>query len=717
MKSRVESGCFGALLMGALTFGGSAANGLATQEPASAERPNIIVIVTDDWGRGDMGVSGVLDDIRTPNVDELARSGANFSSGYITSPQCAPSRVAILTGRNQQRFGFDNINNGPLASDVRTIADRLQDAGYLTCMVGKWHLEPSAATVDWARSHHPELVKDGKITSLPFSHVEPYYPHHYGFEYYYVGNQSPYYANFDLSGRLTRPGWAKLDTHRVDAKTDAALGFIKAHQQSDRPFFLYLAYFAPHVPLDAPQSYLDRFPGEMPERRRQGLALMSAVDDGVGKIVGALEAAGQSEKTLIFFISDNGAPLGAHQGEPMEDALPVDKPGPAWCGSRNDPFLGEKGMLAEGGIRVPFIAAWPGTIPAAQVFGNPVISLDIAATANAVAGLPDDPELDGVNLIPFLTGRRTEPPHQDLCWKFWNQAAIRAGDWKFIQAGKNRRLLFNLEDDPEEKQNVHDRHPEKAQEMRERLAAWITAVSSGSMPVLDGNEQEVRWFEWYFGHNPTGAPSGGATGLPSGWTGFQDDFSRGPTGPTSEGAAVGDGYQISSVNQPHGSLQIRHDSITGSGITGLRNTVLSYETLELNSDGFVVAADMLLTRSGDRSIGLVFNFQNRENFYMARIRQNQLHIRRMVQGHETNIADHNNMAEIELDRWFRLAVASEQPHEFTVTLMDAESGEPLWEERVTDHERAFTGGYGGLVLCDNHADPRIRNLSISTLAP
>jgi arylsulfatase A-like enzyme len=685
------------------------------QQTLAAQRPNIIVIVVDDWGRADLGIYGLLDDIKTPHLDRLAQAGVNFSDGYITSPQCAPSRVAILTGMNQQRFGFDNINYGPLLPDVETIADRLLGAGYRTAMIGKWHLEPNAATVLWAKRKHPELVENGRIIRLPFSYMEPYYPHHFGFQHYYTHNQSPYFANFNTGGEAVEPAMVGNDKHRVDAKTEAAVGFINAHQQSDQPYFLYLAYYAPHVPLDAPQYYLDRFPGEMPERRRHGLALMSAIDDGIGKIVETLKAGGQYENTLIFFISDNGAPLGAHQGQPMEDVLPTYKPGPAWCGSRNDPFLGEKGMLTEGGIRVPFIAAWPGTIPSGQWFTDPVISMDIAATAAAVAGLPQVPEFDGVNLIPYLTGQKHGSPHENLYWRFWSQTAIRSGDWKLIQAGKNRRLLFNLKDDPGETQNLSDRFPERAEVMYQQLEEWNQEVVNRGMPESEGNVQEVRWFRFYFDQTNEEASNQALLPLPDGWVEFMDDFSRIGSGPTTDGSDIGPGFVITSANHSRGKLQLRSESITGAGVTGLRDTVLSYQALELNPLGFAVAADLMLTVAPDRSIGVVFNFQDHQNFHKARIRQNQIQIRRTVNGQESVIHDENSIAGIELYTRYRLTVSSIKPHEFTVELQDADSGIVIWQKQVIDIEETFSGGFGGLVLSVNHADPQLDNLAIRTL--
>lgn len=205
---------------------------------------------------------------------------------------------------------------------------------------------------------------------------------------------------------------------------------------------------------------------------------------------------------MVVFISDNGAPLGAHQGTPMHDARPVDDQVAAWDGSRNDPFRGEKGMLSEGGIRVPFLMSWPGTIPAGLTYDHPVISLDIAATANAAANLPDNPEFDGVNLLPFLRGTKQEEPHDDLYWKFWNQSAVRSGKWKYLQIASGAGFLYDLENDLEETRNLIEKHPEKARALRAKLSAWASEMMPRYSPDNGLNDQERRWYSHYFNTPP-----------------------------------------------------------------------------------------------------------------------------------------------------------------------------------------------------------------------
>ena len=466
----------------------------------AAARPNFIVIFTDDQGYADLGAHGIRDDVKTPNLDRLAREGAVFTDGYITAPQCSPSRAGLLTGRYQQRFGYDSITEGPLPLEEKTIADRLGAAGYATGMAGKWHLEPNIVTVAWALKKDPSLkTHDPERVTMPRALQLPYGPGERGFQDFYWGELQKYLRNYDLEGRSLAPAGEDHTTKddRVEEQTNAALAFLR-RQDDAKPFFLYLAYYAPHVPLDATDEHLARFPGDMPERRRTALAMIATVDDGVGRILDLLEKKKMRDNTLIFFTSDNGAPLGAQQGKPMDDVRPVGKPGPAWDGSRNDPLNGEKGMLAEGGIRVPFLASWPGRIAAGTVWKKPVIALDIAATMNAAAGLPPDPALDGVDLLPLLAAREEKAPSRDLYWRFWNQAAVRSGNWKFLRAGRDRNMLFDLARDRGEQKNVIAEHPDIAKGLEAKLAAWADEMSPPGLPDGPLNGQERAWFGYYF---------------------------------------------------------------------------------------------------------------------------------------------------------------------------------------------------------------------------
>lgn len=442
---------------------------LTLSSAADAKPPNVIVIFTDDHGWSDLGAQGIQQDLRTPNLDALAAGGVRATNGYVTAPQCVPSRAGILSGRHQNRFGVESNGESLDGFNAQlTIAERLKRAGYATGMTGKWHLGPA-----------PEIVSHG------FDDV------------YYKNANRPGWANFDLDGKDRDPGPENSGLYHLDANSAAACAFIGRHH--DQPFFFYCAYRAPHVPLDAPPKYLNRFPGKMPERRRQALAMISAIDDGVGEIMNTLREFDLEERTLIFMIGDNGAPLKIHK---------LDAPGggPGWDGSLNEPLNGEKGMLSEGGIRVPWLAYWKGTIPPGQDYDAPVISLDVAATALALAGQPADPQLDGVNLIPYLTGEALGPPHKTLYWRWIAQSAIRDGDWKLLIGGQ-REYLFDLGSDPEEQRNLADEHPEMVESLRVKLQDWAADLQPPGIGTKPMSQTWENYYDFYLDGKPAPSPS------------------------------------------------------------------------------------------------------------------------------------------------------------------------------------------------------------------
>lgn len=429
---------------------------------AWAEKPpNIIVFFTDDHGYADLSCQEVLPDVRTPNIDKLAVGGVRMSNGYVTAPQCVPSRGGLLTGRYQNKFGLEangNKNRWLTAfSETITIAERLKKVGYATGMAGKWHL--------------------GSTSTIPT----------HGFDQFFAKNSNrPGLANFDLDGKDVPQGPESTDMYHLDACSAVASAFITRYK--DQPFFFYLAYRAPHVPLDAPKKYLNRFPGEMPERRRKALAMMSAVDDGVGQIMETLRKHDLEENTLIFFISDNGAPLKIHK----EDAPGI---GAGWDGSLNDPLNGEKGTLMEGGIRTPFVMYWKDRLPAGKTYDQPVISLDMAATVNALAGLKEDAQLDGVNLMPYLTGKNQAAPHEALYWRWSGQIAIRKGQWKYV-ALEDREYLFNLDQDISESKNLLPKNKKLAAALRADWDKWSQTLNPPG--VTDGSRGAgQKYFDWY----------------------------------------------------------------------------------------------------------------------------------------------------------------------------------------------------------------------------
>lgn len=455
---------------------------------AEANKPNFLILYTDDHGWADFGLHGSDSDIRTPHLDRLAQEGVRFSRGYVTAPQCVPSRAGLLTGRHQNRFGVDDNLSGPLPLEQVTIAERLKRAGYVTGQVGKWHLNVA---------HGPGRTRQAKQS-------REHLPHAQGFDEYWCGSRGSYHASHDLSGRpLESPPQVIQDRRfRITVQTEAALSFLDRRAgRSEQPWLLYLAWFAPHVPLESPEPWFSQTPAQLPLQRRQALAMIRAMDDGLGRIRQKLKDMGQEQNTLIFFISDNGAPL---------------RPG-AWDGSLNKPLIGEKGMLTDGGIRVPFVAAWPGRIPSGKVFSHPVWSLDVAATLNAAAGLKPDPLLEGVNLLPHLTGENSKAPHAQLFWRWRTQAAILEHPWKLIRLGAQQRYLFNVSEPSGEKHDLAAQHPERVARLEQQLLAWSQSLPTSGLPTSVQSQDGQFFRDHVDGRLPQVATPAPAAGSAQGW--------------------------------------------------------------------------------------------------------------------------------------------------------------------------------------------------------
>ena len=414
--------------------------------------PNIVVIVADDMGYADIGVQG-SQDIPTPHIDSLAAGGTRFSNAYVSGPYCSPTRAGLMTGRYPQRFGHEfNLGVGPLMSEngmplsERTMADRLKAVGYRTALFGKWHL----GSAD--RFHPMSRGFDEFFGFLGGAHsyLEP----------------MPDGPNPLLDGR--KP--VQETPYLTDVLADRAADFIRKNET--RPFFLYLAFNAVHTPMHATDKYLARFTNIADEQRRTYAAMLSAMDDGIGKTIGALRAANLEGNTLIFFFSDNGGPT-------ME--------GTTINGSRNTPLRGSKRQTWEGGIRVPFIIRWKGHLPEGRVDARPIIQLDVLPTVLMAAGVNPQPEwkLDGVNLLPFLTGRASGSPHDALYWRLGDNMAIRMGDYKLVKTqdgplGSDPTVLndlsgaalFNLAEDIGETRNLAAAQPQKVRELAEAWQRW-----------------------------------------------------------------------------------------------------------------------------------------------------------------------------------------------------------------------------------------------------
>lgn len=437
---------------------------LAVASAAEAARqPNILVIFSDDHGWADLGANGADKDIRTPELDALARDGVRFTQGYVTAPQCVPSRAGLMTGRYQQRCGVDDNNKGPLPLAEVTLAERLKAAGYRTGQVGKWHLDHAAKGS--SKSKAAELGKD-------------FLPVKQGFDEQFTGALGQYHVTHTLDGKPVAqpPALIKDSRFRVTVQTEAALSFLDRRKaEPDRPWFLYLAWYAPHVPLESPEPWYSKTPEHLPKERRQALAMIAAMDEGLGRVRRKLAEMGADKDTLVFFIGDNGAPLGG-----------------AWNGSLNLPMRGQKGMVSEGGNRVPFVAAWPGRIPAGSVHGSPVISLDVAATAVAAAGLPADPALDGVDLLPRLNGAEAAP--RTLYWRWGSQAAALEHPHKLVLLGDRTKLLFDITDPAGEsaRTDLLKQRPEVAAALEKKLQDWAATLKTPGLPTsFDRHHEEL----------------------------------------------------------------------------------------------------------------------------------------------------------------------------------------------------------------------------------
>jgi arylsulfatase A-like enzyme len=415
--------------------------GSAQSAISNSEKPNFILIVADDLGFADLSLNGSKQ-IPTPNIDRLAAEGINFTQGYVSAPVCAPSRAGLMTGKNQVGFGFDNnlAENQPgfnpefmgLPLSEKTIADRLKPLGYVSGLIGKWHLGEGDR-------FHP--LNRG---------FDEFWGYQGGGHDYFTSkpNGKGYLSPIECNYKTPQP-----ITYITDDKGDECADFIRRHK--NQPFFLYAAFNAPHAPMQATKADLELFSHIQEEKRRTYCAMVHRLDVNVGRIIKTIEEEGLSENTLVVFISDNGGPCDQNA-------------------SVNAPFNGQKGILLEGGIRVPFIIKWPEKIPAGKSFEHPVISLDFAPTFVAMAGgeISEKDKIDGVNLIPFITGKTKEKPHELFNWRFTISAAVREGDWKLVRLPDRLPMLFNLTEDISEQNDVALQNPERTKTMLKQLGDW-----------------------------------------------------------------------------------------------------------------------------------------------------------------------------------------------------------------------------------------------------
>jgi len=435
--------------------------------PTRSGPANIVIIIADDLGTGDLSVYG--SSFRTPHIDALAAAGVRTRAAYATAAVCAPSRAALMTGRYQQRTGFEYQLEGEtqrehgLAKEEITLAEALKASGYATGLIGKWHLGLSP-------DRHP--IRQGFDTYYGFrggqalygslsepemiSHPDP-------------ASDPDYWLTFrptEATAFQDQDRTVPAPRHATDAFTERATAFIR--QNSHRPFLLVVAYSAPHTPLQALQTHEAKVSDIREAEQRTYRALVNELDEGVGAIRRTLQDEGLTGSTLIMLTSDNGCP------DYINGA----------CSNR--PLNGFKRHLLEGGVRVPLIAAWPGSLPAGGVFEGLASNLDIVPTALAAAGVRPAAALDGVDLLPFFDGRRGGDAHPSLYWKSYPSYAIRQGRWKvLVNAGADGGMvpmLFDLEADPSETTNVIERNAGVADRLAADWESWAATLPPARWP-------------------------------------------------------------------------------------------------------------------------------------------------------------------------------------------------------------------------------------------
>lgn len=449
---------------------------------AQNEKPNVLVILADDLGYGDVGFTGSKE-IFTPNLDKLANNGVVFKNGYVTHPYCGPSRAGLITGRYQARFGLEiNLTNSPfdmyngLPLSEQTFAKRLQKTGYTTGAIGKWHLggsdtfHPNNRGFDYfygflsgGHSYFPENVK----THMPLINPKNNKPH-------YSANEGSYWP-------LTRNNKAgEFNEYLTTALSKDAAKFI---QSSDKPFCLYLAYNAPHLPLEAPKETIEKYNHIKDKKRRTYAAMIDEMDQGIGLVLESLKKSGKYDNTLIFFLSDNGGPR--KNGETF---------------ANNGNFREGKGSMYEGGCHVPFILHWPkGNLNVGE-FDGLVSALDIAATAVAVGnGDTSGETLEGTNLIPYLTGKQKGSPHNALYWRMQDGMAwaVRTEKTKFLKLNKKgvKPELFDMKKDPFEAKDIVAKNTKKRAQMAKLWNEWNQGNTSNR--YLQSGEYQKKRLDLY----------------------------------------------------------------------------------------------------------------------------------------------------------------------------------------------------------------------------
>ena len=413
---------------------------------SAQDRPNIVFILSDDAGYADFGFQGSKE-FKTPELDKLAKNSVRFTQAYVSAAVCGPSRAGLLTGKYQQKFGFEENNVPGLMSksgltgddmglplDQKTVADYLKEQGYKTALFGKWHQ----------------------------GNADRFHPTKRGFdEFYGFRGGARSYMPYGSENKLTRQedklerGFGNFQEHEgylTDELADEAIAFMERNKNN--PFFVYLAFNAVHTPMEATPEDLGKVEG-LTGKRKTLAAMAIAMDRACGKVLDRIEELGLDKNTLIVFTNDNGGPSDSNE-------------------SLNDPLSGTKANHLEGGIRVPFLMSWPGKITPNIVYDHPISTLDLLPTFVTAAGgnVATIEDLDGVDLVPYLQGKNNGKPHEILYWKKENRGAIRFNDWKLVRFPDRPAELYNIKEDVSEVNDLASKHPEKVRELYQKLFDW-----------------------------------------------------------------------------------------------------------------------------------------------------------------------------------------------------------------------------------------------------
>ncbi|MDZ4849667.1 MAG: sulfatase-like hydrolase/transferase [Pirellulaceae bacterium] len=416
---------------------------------AATSKPNVLIIYADDLGWAETGAQGCKD-IPTPNIDSIAKNGVRCTQGYVAATYCSPSRAGLMTGRYPTRFGheFNSIaRHAGLSLQETTLANRLKTLGYASICIGKWHL-------------------GGDVS-------QDYYPTKRGFdEFFGTVNNTPFFHPLkfiDSRKSLDIQPISDASFYTTDEYGDRAVDWLS--QQKGNPWFVYLPFNAQHAPLEAPKKYLDRFPNIQDEKRKIFAAMMSSMDDAVGRVFAKIREMGQFDNTIVYFVGDNGGPT-------------------ASTTSNNLPLRGFKMTTFEGGPRVPFFVQWKDQLPSDIVYDYPVQNLDILPTCIAAAGgtVQPDWKLDGVNLTPYLKGENKARPHTTLYWRYGEQWAVRHEDMKLVvsKGGSGKPELYNIAKDIGESTDLAAAEPSTVAKLQKLYHAWSAEQAAPSFPE---NEQ------------------------------------------------------------------------------------------------------------------------------------------------------------------------------------------------------------------------------------